>query len=139
MARVLAYLTFDGNCREAMEFYKSALGGELSVMTVDQSPAAAQMPKDELNLVMHAALKLGHLELMASDNFGGGNKTSVGTAISLMLYCDSEAEIKAIFPKLAEGGRVNSELKQEFWGSLYGDITDRFGLRWMLNYDLPKS
>ena len=108
-------------------------------MTVDQSPAAAQMPKEELKLVMHAALKVGQLELMASDNFGGSGKTSVGTAISLMLYCDSEAEIRAVFPKLAAGGRINSELKVEFWGSLYGDITDKFGLRWMLNFDMPKN
>ena len=139
MARVLAYLTFDGNCREAMEFYKGALGGELDIMTVDQSPAAAQMPKEELKLVMHAALKSDRLELMASDNFGGGSKTSVGSAISLMLYCDSEEEIRSVFPRLAAGGRVNTELRKEFWGSLYGDITDKFGLRWMLNYDLLKA
>lgn len=139
MAAIVAYLTFDGNCREAMEFYKGALGGELNLMTVGSSPVAASQPKEMQDKIMHAELKGPSFSLMASDNLGGGPKTTVGTAINLMLNCASEAEIRGIFPKLAKGGQVNSELKLEFWGSLYGDITDRFGLRWMLNFDMPKN
>ena len=139
MASIIAYLTFDGNCREAMNFYKGALGGELTIMTVGQSPAAAQMPKESHDQVMHADLKSGSINLMASDNLGGERPVTVGSAISLMLNCSSEEEIRRIFPKLAVGGKVNSELKVEFWGSLYGDITDKYGLRWMLNFDMPKT
>ncbi len=139
MASIIAYLTFDGTCREAMNFYKDAFGGELNIMTVGQSPAGAQMPKEAQNLVMHANLKNESLSLMASDNLGDQGPVSIGTAINLMVNCSSEAEIRSIFPKLAIGGRVNSELKVEFWGSLYGDVTDKFGLRWMLNFDIPKA
>ena len=139
MASIVAYLTFNGPCREAMNFYKDAFGGELNIMTVGQSPAAAQMPKEAHDLVMHADLKSGSLALMASDNIGGKTPVTVGSAINLMVNCSSEAEIRSIFPKLAVGGKVNSELKVEFWGSLYGDITDKFGIRWMLNFDMPKA
>ena len=139
MASIIAYLTFDGRCREAMNFYKEAFGGELKIMTVGESPAAAQMPKDAHGLVMHADLRAEGLSLMASDNLGGPGPVTVGSAINLMANCSSEAEIRSIFPKLARGGKVNSELKVEFWGSLYGDLTDKFGLRWMLNFDMPKA
>ena len=138
MARIVAYLTFDGNCREAMGFYKDAFGGTLSVTTVGESPAFAQLPSQSRDHVMHAELKSDSFSLMASDNLGGA-QIKVGSAISLMLYCTSEVEIRSVYPKLAAGGTVNSELKIEFWGSLYGDITDRFGIRWMLNFDMPKA
>lgn len=138
MPQIIAYLTFENQCREAMGFYKDVFGGELNIMTVDQSPAAAQMPVEAQGLVMHAELKTGSLVLMASDNLDLG-PVNIGTAVNLMVNCSSEAEIRAIFPKLAVGGRVNSDLKVEFWGSLYGDISDKYGLRWMLNFDLPKA
>ncbi|HUX37223.1 MAG TPA: VOC family protein [Rectinemataceae bacterium] len=138
MPQIIAYLTFEGLCREAMNFYKDSIGGELTIMSVGQSPVSAQMPKEAQNLVMHAELKAGAISLMASDNLDKGAVT-IGTAINLMLNCASEDEIRSIFPRLAQGGRVNSDLKVEFWGSLYGDITDKYGLRWMLNFDLPKA
>ncbi len=138
MAKLNPYLTFRDNCREAMTFYQGCLGGELKFMTVGESPAGAQLPKEAGKLIMHAALTGGSFELMASDDIEGG-KVTVGNAINLMLYCASESEIKSIFPKLAVGGKVNTELKVEFWGSLFGDITDKYGIRWMLNYDMPKA
>ena len=139
MATIVAYLTHQGNCREAMTFYKDCFGGELNLMTLGESPVGAQASAAEKDLIMHADLRSRSLRLMASDNLGGGVPVTTGTMINLMVYCESEEEIRAIFPKLAREGRVNSELKVEFWGSLYGDITDRYGVRWMLNYDMPKS
>ena len=138
MKCLVPYLTFVKNCREAMEFYHDCLGGELKLMTVGESPVAGQMPKDAQGRIMHAALSGGAFGLMASDDLGGDG-ASIGSAINLMIDCESEAEIRAIFPRLARGGKVNSELKVEFWGSLYGDLTDKFGLRWMLNFDMPTS
>jgi PhnB protein len=137
MATLIPYLTFGTKCREAMSFYRDCLGGKLTLMTVGESPVAGQMPKEAHGLIMHASLEGGSFDLMASDNLGDGDVT-IGTAINLMLNCSSESEIRAIFPKLAAGGTVNSELKAEFWGSIYGDLTDRYGLRWMFNFDLPK-
>jgi PhnB protein len=138
MKGLVPYLTFGKDCREAMSFYQEALGGELKLMTVGESPAAGQMPKEMHGLVMHADLSGGAFALMASDDLGGEG-VKIGNAINLMVNCSSEEEIRAIFAKLARGGKVGSELKVEFWGSLYGDLTDRFGLRWMLNFDMPKA
>jgi PhnB protein len=138
MATINAYLTFDGNCREAMTFYRDCLGGELSLMTVGESQVAAQMPKEDQSRIMHAALTNARLTLMASDTMGNFTLAR-GNDVSLMLYCESEEEIRASFSKLSVGGKVNSELKEEFWGSIYGDIVDKFGMRWMFNFDKPKA
>jgi PhnB protein len=138
MATIDAYLSFAGNCREAMTFYRDCLGGELQLMTVGESGVAAQMPKEAQGLIMHAALTKGPLALMASDMMDGG-AVDQGNAMSLMLYCGSEEEIRAFFSKLRAGAKVNTELKVEFWGSMYGDLVDKFGVRWMFNYDLPKA
>jgi PhnB protein len=138
MATINAYLTFDGNCREAMTFYRDCLGGELSLMTVGESPVAAQLPEANHGDIMHAALSKGALTLMASDMMGM-DSVRRGNTVSLMLYCASEEEIRSFFSKLSVGGTVNTPLKVEFWGSMYGDVTDKFGMRWMFNYDQPKA
>ena len=138
MKNLVPYLSFEDNCKEAMEFYRDCLGGKLTLMTVGESPMAAQVPAQVHGLIMHANLSGGAFGLMASDDIQGG-KVTVGSAINLMIDCDSEKEIRELFPKLARGGKVNSELKVEFWGSLYGDLTDKYGLRWMLNFDQPKA
>jgi PhnB protein len=75
---------------------------------------------------------------MASDRMGGG-KGVQGNSMALMLDCESEAEIKAVFSKLSAGGKVVHPLEVQFWGALYGDFYDKFGVRWMMNWDKPKS
>jgi PhnB protein len=139
MASLNPYLAFDGNCREAMSFYRDCLGGELALMTVGESGMAAQMPKSAHGLIMHSSLTKGSFSLMASDMMEEGAKLDHGNAMSLMLYCASEAEIKELFGKVSAGAKINAPLKVEFWGSMYGDLTDKFGVRWMFNYDLPKA
>jgi PhnB protein len=138
MAQINAYLYFDGTCREAMTFYKECLGGELKIMTVGESPMAAQLPPNAKNLVMHAMLRSGPLTLLASDSIGGA-KLVAGTTVSLMLACSSEEEIQSAFSRLSAGGKVGHPLKQEFWGATFGDFTDRFGVRWMMNFEKPKA
>ena len=138
MTYIAPYLTFNGNCREAMTFYKEALGGELSLMTMGESPAGAQARAEDKNKIMHAALTNDRLVLMASDNMGMDPATH-GTSINIMLNCSTEEEIRRVFGKLSTGGKVIHPLKEEFWGSIFGDFRDRFGLRWMLNWDKPKA
>ena len=138
MAQISPYLYFDGTCREAMAFYKECLGGELRVMTVGESPAAGQMPPEARDKVMHAMLKSGALTLLASDNIGG-IKLVAGTTVSLMLTCESAEEIQSAFAKPSAGGKVGHPLKPEFWGATFGDLTDRFGVRWMLNFEKPRA
>jgi PhnB protein len=132
VASLNAYLYFNGNCREAFEFYKSCFGGELAVQTVGESPMGAQWPAETQKNVLHTMLTSGSITLMGADNMRG--ETSViGNAISLCLVCSSKEEIEALFASLSEGGKVNHPLKAEFFGT-YGDLTDKFGLSWMFQF-----
>ncbi len=138
MTQINAYLAFDGNCKEAMTFYKECLGGELFLQTVGESPAAGEMPKETHNKVMHAGLSNGGILLMASDMMKG-EKYVIGNAVSLSLNCDTEEEIKRFFSKLSAGGKVTQPLEAAFWGATFGMLTDKFGMNWMLNYEKPKA
>ena len=133
MAQINSYLTFSGNCREAMTFYKNCLGGELQLQTIGESPMAEEMPEEMKECVLHSALTRGDLVLMASDMVG--NKGLIkGNAVSLMLDCASEEEIRECYRKLAEGGEATHPVENTFWGALFGDLTDKFGNHWLLNY-----
>lgn len=137
MTQINPYLHFDGNCREAMTFYKECLGGELKVQTVGESPMAAQMPAAEHKKILQARLKKGEISLMASDMVGPKG-IQKGNTVSLALVCSSKAEIETLFSKLGAGGKVSHALKEEFFGT-YGDLTDKFGIDWMFNYEKPKA
>ena len=139
MAKLNPYLHFAGNCREAMEFYKDCLGGELHIETVGNSPAAQHMPPETHNSVMHAELRLGHFTLMDSDMFDAAELANKSD-ISLCLICGSTAETQGLFAKLARGGNVTHELKEEFFGT-FGDLIDRYGNRWMFQFspEMPAS
>lgn len=138
MPQLIPYLTFGGNCRDAMTFYKQALGGDLVVQTVGESPMAKQMPPEAHKNVMHSTLTNGAMNLYASDQMGA-EAVNQGNTVTLLINCTSEAEINALFSKLSVGGKVTHPLKEEFWGSVYGDFQDRFGVRWMMNWDKPKK
>ena len=132
MAQLNPYITFSGNCRAAFDFYKFCLGGNLTLQTVGESPMADQMPAMQ-DLIMHVSLATGTLTLMGSDMLGPEGLTA-GNNMTLSLNCDSEKEINDYFAKLSVGAKVTHPLKEEFWGGIYGDFTDQFGVRWMLNY-----
>lgn len=122
------YLFFTGNCQEAMEFYQSVFGGELTLNTYDEmggEPMANMKGK-----IMHANLQGGDINLMASDS----TRESFGDSfISLSLSGTDEAKIRALFDKLAEGGTEVSAPKKESWGDIFGSLTDKFGVDWMVN------
>ena len=134
MTHINAYINFDGNCREAMTFYKDCLGGELTLQTVEGTPMEAQSPPAMKQKILHASLAKGPLLLMGSD-MAGPEGFVKGNHIALSLNCSSEEEIHQFFNALAAGGQVMHTISQQFWGGLFGVLTDRFGTRWMLNYD----
>jgi PhnB protein len=134
MTQINAYLTFKGNCSEAMNFYNECLDGKLVLLPVGESPIAQQCPAAMQNQVMHASLTKGALMLMASDMLAPGGLT-VGNNVALSLNCSSEEEIYRFYNSLSAGGQIIDELKTQFWGALFGVFTDKFGIRWMLNYD----
>ncbi len=124
------YLFFTGNCREAMEFYKEVFGGELTVQTYGEMTGESS-PEGAKELVMHAYLTGGHVQLMASD----GTRTEPYPAgpISLSLSGTDEEVLRKLFADLCEGGKVTAELKKEVWGAIFGGVTDKFGIDWMVN------
>ena len=137
MARLVSYLTFDGNCAEAMTFYKTCFGGELELNKVGEGPMAGKMPPEVKDQIMHSRLSSGKIELMASDMMGHG-ELAKGNNITLCLICESEQELKELFDKLSSGGKVTQPVAKEFFG-WYGGFADKFGINWMLQADLPKQ
>jgi PhnB protein len=133
-----AYLFFKGNCREAMEFYKDVFGGKLTVQTYGEVPGekpAAMKGMDDK--VMHALLTGGVIRLMASDST---RKKAFGESfISLSLSDSDEKKLRTIFSKLAKGGKVTQPLEKQFWGDVFGGLTDKFGVDWMVNINAETS
>lgn len=130
------YLFFGGNCREAMSFYKSIFGGELMLTTFGEGPADAHAdPKansaDASNKIMHARLT-GDVVLLASDD---PNRTDAinTSAFSLSLEGSDEQRFKHYFDRLSERGKVRAPLIKQFWGDMFGMVTDQFGVNWMIN------
>lgn len=132
------YLTFNGNCQEAMEFYKECLGGKLTLQTVAESPMAKKLPVSMQTCILHAALTNEKGTLMGTD-MAPAEGLKRGNAISLMLNCESEKEIKKVYQKLSAGGSVTHPIETTFFGALLGGLSDKFGNNWLLYYSKNKN
>lgn len=134
---MIPYINFNGNCREAMSFYKDCLDADLFLQTISEGPMANQCPASMQGQIMHSTLtRNGQLILMASDMIGPDGYVP-GNNIGLSFNCASEAEINKLFEQLSEGGKILEPVKMQFWGAMFGAATDKFGTRWMLHFD-PK-
>jgi len=138
MTQINSYLTFNGNCREAMHFYKDCLGGELNLQTIGQSPMADKMPAQMKEYILHATLIKDAMVLMGSDMVSDSGMIK-GNAVSMALICSSEAEIKNFYQKLSDGGVASHPLENTFWGAVFGDLIDKYGNHWLLNYEKKSS
>jgi PhnB protein len=135
MPGVSPYIAFKGNCRQAIEFYKDALGAAvLFVQTVGESPMSDMGPAEN---IMHCTIKVGGSTIMMCDDprpeaaGGDGN-------ISLAIGLNDPEEAKQIFGNLAKNGTVVMPLEKTFWAEAFGMVTDKFGVKWMVNCDAPK-
>lgn len=138
MKSVNTYLMFNGNCRAAVTFYAKALGVEAEIMTFADVPGqGSEADKDR---IMHASLPKGSKTpfLMASDTMPNQPHTS-GNNFSITINCESKEEIERLFKNMSEGGQVTMGLQDTFWGAHFGMLTDKFGVNWMFNYELPKG
>ena len=137
MDPLIPYLTFDGNCEEAMNFYKDALDGEIeSMMTFEDAPM--EIPEDHKSKIMHSTMKAGELTIMASDRmpeypFNSGNN------VALSMNFRNEEDQKKVFDNMSAGGNVTMPLQDTFWGAKFGMCTDKFGINWMFNHDKPQA
>lgn len=144
MPTVNIYLTFNGNCKEAFEFYKSVFGGEfLNLNTFDEMPPQEGMPPiDEKmkNNIMHVSLPISkETILMGSDTGDWGPEYKVGNNFSVSVNTESKEEADKIFADLSGGGNVTMPMENTFWGSYFGMIADKFGVNWMVSYAPPQQ
>ncbi|MEO8173384.1 MAG: VOC family protein [Sediminibacterium sp.] len=137
MTTINAYINFDGTCREAMTFYKECIGGDLVLQTVAGTPMEAQSPAHMKDKILHSSLQKDKLVIMGSDMTYPG--FIQGNNVSLSINCSSEEEINTFFTKLSDGGQVMHPLADSFWGARFAVLADKFGTRWMLNYEKQKS
>ena len=122
------YIFFNGNCAEAMEFYKGIFGGELTVQKYSEAGDQPGM-KEHPDWIMHSTLE-GEIKLMASDT----EKASAKAAkIDLSLSGSDKAKLHEYFDGLSKGGNVQFPLEKQFWGDVFGMLTDKFGIEWMVN------
>ena len=129
MAVIHTYLRFNGNAKQAFEFYKECLGGDLSIQTIGESPMAQFMP-DKKSDVFHAQLKKGEMVLLGSDMVGEEGLKH-GNNMVITLECSSKDEAKDLFAKLSAGGKVGHDLEDQPWGMI-GDFQDKFGADWFV-------
>lgn len=139
MATVSTYLNFNRNTEEAFVFYKSVFGGEFEggIMRMGDNPSSEHSPitEEDKHLVMHVCLPiLGDHRLMGTDAPESlGNKLKFGNNIYINLETDTRTETNRLFAALCEGGVVDMELQDMFWGDYFGSCTDKFGVQWMFN------
>ena len=131
------YLTFQGNCREAMETYAKIFGGEIDMIMKASEMPDTPVPDGKGDWIAHSGLKLGDGILMGSDDIFGGTPAMGGC--SIMLTLPTNAEGKAAFDRLSEGGTVRMDYQPTFWSPGFGTLTDRFGINWMISTDEPLS
>ena len=133
MAKLNPYLKFDGNCKEAMQFYKKILGWELNIMTVGESPVADDIPAPK-DSILHSTLTKNGKTLMGSD-LHWGEPHSNGNGLQICVDCESEEEIIHLFAALAAGGSITQPLGDMPWGSKFASLIDKYGKYWILNFD----
>jgi PhnB protein len=130
------YIYFKGQAREAMEFYKSVFGGELQVTSYADMPDIPGMGEVSKDWLMHADLSGGDAHIFATDSAAASDKAA---KIELALGGEDETRLREIFGKLSEGGEIKRPIQKEAWGDLFGALTDKFGIEWMVNITVPKA
>ena len=131
------YINFNGNCREAVEFYAEAFGTDKQqVMTYGEAPPDPNfsLPEGAKNLIMHTFLMIGGSRVMFSDAFPGMPFTA-GNNISITFMSKNVDELKSAFNKLKAGGTVDMDLQKTFWSECYGSLTDKFGISWQVSHE----
>ena len=129
------YLMFGGSCREAFTRYQEVFGGELVLLPMSDMPGGDQVPAEQADLIMHAALTFDGNLLMASDDPSPDFGPVQGMSVNYTVGDVTEAE--RVFEELAEGGKVTLPMAETFWAPKFGMCVDRFGIPWMVNAEAP--
>jgi PhnB protein len=138
------YINFDGNCEEAFNFYKSVFGGEFGmVQKFNSMPPMGDhpIPESEGNKIMHISLPISQeTTLMGSDTSESfGHRITFGNNFAISINTFSQGEADRLFNGLADGGQITMPIAKTFWNAYFGMLTDKFGIQWMVNYDLGQG
>lgn len=145
MATVNIYLTFDGNCEAAFDFYKSVFGGEFPyVGRFGEMPPGEDgkgVTEEEANRIMHISLPISKETILMGSDTGGEWAANYrpGNNFSISVNAENRGEADTLFAGLSAGGQVTMPLADMFWGAYFGSLTDKFGINWMVNYDDPEK
>lgn len=135
MIGVKPYIGFQGNCEEALNFYRDCIGASIEgMLRYGDSPMAGNGNEDK---IMHAVLRIGENIIMAADSIHDEHPVKVGNNISLAVGVDTAEDAEKMFSRMAEGGRVTMPLQETFWAACFGMLQDKFGVNWMFNCEKP--
>jgi PhnB protein len=134
------YLNFQGNTEEAFNFYKSVFGGEFEGLTrFKEGPANPKLTPEDLNKIMHIALKIGDSTLMGTDCLiSADQQVKFGNSVSMCINPPTKEDADRIFAALSAGGVVEMPLQEMFWGDYFASFTDKYGMLWMISTALKK-
>jgi len=141
MATVNVYLTFNGNCEEAFNFYRSVFGGEFAFMgrfkDMPPQPGQPAMPAEMGERVMHVSFPISKETMIFGSDTGGewAKDFKQGNNFSISINAGSKEEADKLFNGLSAGGKITMPMNKTFWGAYFGMFTDKFGISWMVNFD----
>jgi PhnB protein len=139
MATINPYLNFDGKAEEAFNFYKAVFGGEFVMLQrFKDTPYGEKISAADGEKIMHVALPIGSNIIMASDSLESMGKIFQGNNFSISITAESKEEADKLFNGLSKNGTIQMPLEESFWGSYFGMLTDNFGIKWMVDYELKK-
>lgn len=130
--KLIPYLSFNGNCEEALNGYQKILGGNVEVQTRYDNPAM-NAPEHYKNKILHARFHFDDQSIFASDVFPGSSVNTQNNNAAMSLDIPDLEKAKQVFAELSEGGKVRVPFEKQFWGEWHGNFTDRFGINWMVN------
>lgn len=140
MPAINVYLTFDGNCEEAFNFYREAFGGEFGhVGRFSEMPSGSgePVPPEHADRIMHISLPISRETVLMGSDAGGewARNYQRGNNFAISISAGSREEADRLFTSLSDGGRVNMPLQSTFWGDYFGMWTDKYGVNWMVSFN----
>lgn len=141
MTHLNPYLIFEDQCEEAFKFYESVFDSKIAfIQKFKDTPEGVPKPEGEEEKIMHVSLPIGkNTILMGSDSPSSQGPVIKGNNVQISVHPESEDEAHKIFDGLSAGGEIFMKMEKTFWGALFGMCKDKFGVQWMVNYELPKS
>lgn len=137
---VIPYINLSGNAEQALNRYQEVFGGKVEIMRWSQMPPNPKMPvgDDWQDKVMHGSLTISEgVAIYAADSWQSGEDTFANN-VFLHMEFDTEDQLRSAFAALSAGGKVNMPVDKTFWGAVYGDLVDTFGVGWGMHYQLPQ-